>query len=177
VSTCRQFCEERFVIGGTAEVEKDRSEPYSRENINRREFLQCAAPYVVARHFPLARFLEFALYAIDQATNGLCRDGTLYAGMLNTSEQLVAIVLFSPLVSLDDSGQDLLDTFPRREASSTFVAFPAASNFRSVTCETRIDDSVAVIRTEGTLHRSVRFVPAPGIEWEATAEVRGFGAN
>jgi hypothetical protein len=163
VSARRQFREERFVVGRAAEIEENRREPNRSEHIDRGKFFERTTPHVITRHFPLARFLQFAFYAIDQATDGLCRNGALYAGMLDASEQFVAIVLFTSFVSFDDAGQNLLDALPRREAPSTFVAFPTTSNFRSVTRQTRVNDPVAVIPTERTLHRSVRFVPALGI--------------
>lgn len=129
---------------------------------------------MITRDLALTGFLKFTLDAIDQASDRFGGHRPLHTGVLHAPKQLVAIIFFTPLVALDDSGQDFLDALTRRESSTAFVAFSSAPNFRPIACKTRVDDPVAFIRTEGTMHRSVRFIPAFGIEREASTERRGF---
>ena len=83
--TSGQFRKECFVIARAAEVEKHRSEANSGDRVDCRELLEGSSSDVITRDLTLAGFLEFALNAIDQASDRFGGDRSLHASVFPTS--------------------------------------------------------------------------------------------
>jgi hypothetical protein len=86
----------------------------------------------LAGHFLLAEFLHVSLDTINELIECCSTDRPLLAGLLDCSQQFLALVVFAPLIAFDDFWEYLFDALPRSETLSALETFSAPTNFAAI---------------------------------------------
>jgi hypothetical protein len=83
-------------------------------------------------HFPLAEFLHVPFDPVNELIECSSADRSLLAGLLDRSQQFLALVVFAPLIAFDNFWKHFFDALSRGETLSTLEAFPTPTNFTAV---------------------------------------------
>ena len=78
--------------------------------------------------FLIKTFLQFFFDPVDERLDLLDADGTLFAGLEDAGDDLVAVETFAPAVLLDDHERHFLDVLIGRKALLALQAFAAAAD-------------------------------------------------
>src|SRR5262249_32652576 len=105
-----------------------------------------------ARDFLLTAFLQRLLDAVGGLLDGRDADRPFLARLLQTGDDLETVEQLAAAVLLDHHRQHPFDPLVRPEASFAVEALAPPTNHPAVFGQTRVDDAVLQVMTEGALH-------------------------
>src|SRR6202043_874389 len=130
----------------------DRGETHIGNLIDAVKLVHHRAADKFARHFLAAEFRGSGLDAVRDLFNCFHRDRPLFAGALDTRDDLEAIIRLAAAVLLDHHRSGFFDALVSGEAPFAGSAHAPAPDGRAITRHAGVNDAVAAMAAEGTTH-------------------------
>ena len=134
------------------EITVDARKANVRHRIQPPELVQDVLPEPGGRHLLVPGVDEPALDLVQEAFEGLRRDGTFHARAPEARQELVAVIGLAPTIVLHDERQGLFHPFVRGVAPSAMLTLSPASRDLACLGKARVDDAVLQRSAIGAAH-------------------------
>src|ERR1035437_3608030 len=153
-----QFIEERLLV---LKIAIHRRESYIGDLVQVAEVLHQKFSYIYSRYLPVRGVADLRFHPVDQFGEPRHAHRTLFAGLQQSAEHLLAVELLAPAILLDHHIRDFINSLIRGVAAGAFQALAAAANGIAFLAFAGVDYLIMQMIAKWTLHsdtsRPIRF--------------------